>query len=82
MDPDFDIEDFVRRVLAEDLGAGGDVTSAATIEADARFFASINCREAIVVAGLYVAAAFFRALDPADDEPLVHDGDRAPAGTC
>ena len=27
---DFDIEDFVRRVLAEDLGEGGDVTSKAT----------------------------------------------------
>ena len=79
----FDVEDFVRRVLAEDLGVGGDVTSAATIPADARFTASINCREAIVVAGLEVAAAFFRAMDSdVRVEPLVSDGDRAPAGTA
>ncbi|MES2135825.1 MAG: nicotinate-nucleotide diphosphorylase (carboxylating), partial [Pseudomonadota bacterium] len=27
----FDLDEFVQRVLAEDLGSGGDVTSAATI---------------------------------------------------
>ena len=79
---DFDIDDFVRRVLAEDLGAGGDVTSNATIAADARFSASINCREAIVVAGLDVAAAFFRTLDPeVQTKILVGDGQPAGAGT-
>ena len=53
-----------RRVLAEDLGEGGDVTSTATIAAGrALHRASMNCREAIVVAGLDIAAAFFRALD-------------------
>jgi len=78
----FDLEDFVRRVLAEDLGSGGDLTSNATIAAKARFTASINCREPIVVAGLDVTAAFFRALDPGVRiEPLVSDGDRAEAGT-
>jgi nicotinate-nucleotide pyrophosphorylase (carboxylating) len=77
----FDVEEFVRRVLAEDLGEGGDITSNATIDAEARFRASINCREAIVVAGLDVAAAFFRALDPAvQTETLVADGNRAAAG--
>ena len=45
---DFDLDDFVRRVLAEDLGSGGDVTSNATIPADARFTAEMNCRQAIV----------------------------------
>jgi nicotinate-nucleotide pyrophosphorylase (carboxylating) len=78
----FDVDEFVRRVLAEDLGNGGDVTSNATIAADARFSASINCREAIVVAGLEVAAAFFLALDPeVETEFLVKDGDRAASGT-
>ncbi len=80
-DSQFDVEDFVRRVLAEDLGAGGDVTSDATIAADARFSASINCREAIIVAGIEIAAAFFRALDPeVRIEPLVSDGEPALAG--
>jgi nicotinate-nucleotide pyrophosphorylase (carboxylating) len=60
---DLDVAEFVSRVLAEDLGAGGDVTSNATIPADARFTAEMNSREPIVVAGLEIAAAFFRALD-------------------
>ena len=79
---EFDLTEFVSRVLAEDLGHGGDVTSRATIAADARFAATMNCREKIVVAGLELAIAFFRALD-ADvivDRP-VSDGDRVPAGT-
>jgi len=44
----FDAEDFVRRTLAEDLGSGGDVTSSATIAADARFTAEMSCRQAMV----------------------------------
>jgi nicotinate-nucleotide pyrophosphorylase (carboxylating) len=59
-----DIDDFVQRVLAEDLGSGGDVTSKATIPADARFAAEIVAREPIVIAGLDLAEAFFRATDP------------------
>ena len=77
----FDVDDFVRRVLAEDLGSGGDVTSAATIPAEARFTASINCREAIVVAGLDVASAVFRAVDSGIRiEALTSDGERVSAG--
>ena len=53
---DFDLDDFVTRTLAEDMGEGGDVTSAATIPAEARFTATMNCREKIVVAGTGLAA--------------------------
>jgi nicotinate-nucleotide pyrophosphorylase (carboxylating) len=57
------------------------VTSNATIATDARFRAVINCREAIVVAGLEVAAAFFRTLDGGVRiEPLVNDADQVAAG--
>jgi nicotinate-nucleotide pyrophosphorylase (carboxylating) len=78
----FDPNEIVQRVLAEDLGEGGDVTSKATIDADARFTAVMNCRQAIVVAGLDLAAAFFRALDAdVQIEQLVKDGDRAEHGT-
>lgn len=78
----FDLDDFVTRTLAEDLGEGGDVTSAATIPADARFTATMNCREEIVVAGVEIAAAFFRRLDPEVTLTCeVADGIRAPAGT-
>ena len=78
----FDLQDFITRVLAEDLGSGGDVTSAATIPAHARFTASMNCREETVVAGLEIAEAFFRRLD-ADValETPVKDGGKVPAGT-
>jgi len=78
----FDLADFIRRVLAEDMGSGGDVTSAATIAADARFTAEMNCRQPIVVAGLEIAAAFFRSLDrEVQVETLVSDGDAVDAGT-
>jgi nicotinate-nucleotide pyrophosphorylase (carboxylating) len=79
---DFDLDDFVRRVLAEDLGSGGDVTSKATIAEDARFSAAMNARQEIVVAGLEIAAAFFRALDSGVQiELLAKDGGRVEHGT-
>jgi nicotinate-nucleotide pyrophosphorylase (carboxylating) len=78
--PDFDIRDFVSRVLAEDLGRGGDVTSIATIPEDARFAAELNARGQIVVAGLDVATAFFRELDPdVRVDQRASDGDRVEA---
>jgi nicotinate-nucleotide pyrophosphorylase (carboxylating) len=80
--PHFDLAEFVRRVLAEDLGSGGDVTSKATIDPFARFTAEMNCRQPIVVAGLDIAIAFFRSLDrEVRVERLVNEGDAVPAGT-
>jgi nicotinate-nucleotide pyrophosphorylase (carboxylating) len=80
--PDFDIKSFVDRTLAEDLGEGGDVTSNATIPAGARFTATMNCRQRIVLAGIELAAAFFRALDPkAEIELIESDGDQLVHGT-
>ena len=77
----FDVDEFVRRVLAEDLGERGDVTSKATIAADARFTAELRAREPLVVAGLDVAAAIFQALDDkAVIEQLASDGGRAGKG--
>jgi nicotinate-nucleotide pyrophosphorylase (carboxylating) len=60
----FDLDRFVEATLAEDLGEGGDITSAAVIPAGARFTGVMGTRDAIVVAGLGIAEAFFRALDP------------------
>ena len=82
VDPQFDVNEFVRRVLAEDLGSGGDITSAATIDADARFTAEMNCRQPITIAGLDIAVAFFRALDRGVriDKPT-RDGESVAAGT-
>ena len=78
----FDLDAFVRATLAEDLGDVGDITSAAVIPADARFGGVMDSRDAVVVAGLPIAEAFFRALDPAVRiERLVEDGQRVAAGT-
>ncbi|WP_374595814.1 carboxylating nicotinate-nucleotide diphosphorylase [Sphingosinicella sp.] len=78
----FDVDAFVRGTLAEDLGATGDITSAAVIPADARFHGVMDSRDAIVVAGLDIAAAFFRTLDPeVEIEVFVKDGDRVAGGT-
>ncbi|WP_380787335.1 carboxylating nicotinate-nucleotide diphosphorylase [Sphingomonas sp. R86521] len=79
---DIDIDAFVAATLAEDLGTVGDITSAAVIPADARFTAVMDSRDPIVVAGLELAEAFFRTLDPAVKiERLVEDGDLVAAGT-
>jgi nicotinate-nucleotide pyrophosphorylase (carboxylating) len=80
--PGFDLEAFVTATLAEDLGQGGDVTSQAVIPADARFAGVMDSRDAITVAGLALAEAFFRRLDPhVRIEWLVEDGARVVAGT-
>lgn len=76
-----DVAAFVRATLAEDLGEGGDITSAAVIPAEARFQGVMASRDAITVAGLDIAAAFFRALDPdVAIETVAADGARVPAG--
>ncbi len=85
--PGFDLPAFVRATLGEDLGldlpgGGHDVTSESVIPADAMFTGVMDSRDAITVAGLPVAAAFFRALDPdMAIEVLVEEGTRVPAGT-
>jgi len=78
----FDLDRFVRETLAEDLGSGGDITSAAVIPESARFTGVMDSRDEIVVAGLWIAEAFFRALDlDVMIETLVEDGQRVGAGT-
>lgn len=85
--PGFDLDRFVRDTLAEDLGeglpgGGHDVTSESVIPAGARFAGVMDSRDAIVVAGLPLAEAFFRALDPEMEiEHLASDGDEVAAGT-
>jgi nicotinate-nucleotide pyrophosphorylase (carboxylating) len=81
--PGFDLDAFVRATLAEDLGPSGrDVTSESVIPADARFSGRMDSRDAIIVAGLPIAAAFFRHLDPAMVvNILVEEGASAASGT-
>jgi nicotinate-nucleotide pyrophosphorylase (carboxylating) len=83
--PGFDTAAFIAATLAEDLGPGGiaagDVTSLAVIPADARFASVMDSRDAISVAGLTLAADFFRACDPdCTIEILADEGQAVPAG--
>lgn len=86
--PGFDIEAFVARTLAEDLGegwpgGGRDVTSDSVIPAEARFVGVMDSRDAVTVCGLPIAAAFFRALDPdVAITLLVEDGAQVAPGTA
>ena len=64
----------IRHALAED-GAEADITTLCTVPAEQQAQASIIARQAGVIAGLTVAAATFRELDPqVSFEPLVEDG--------
>ena len=81
--PQFDLTRFVEATLAEDLGpTGRDVTSESVIPANARFSGVMDSRDAIVVAGLPIAVAFFRQLDPAMAiDILAEEGASVAAGT-
>jgi nicotinate-nucleotide pyrophosphorylase (carboxylating) len=74
--------DVVRRALAEDLAHGPDVTTAATIPADAVSTGHLVARAAGVVAGLHVAEAVFSEVGEGRVRCALHhrDGDRVAAG--
>jgi nicotinate-nucleotide pyrophosphorylase (carboxylating) len=77
-----DVYDLVVAALDEDLPTGVDVTSAATIPADARAIADFGARGAGVVAGLGVAELALRVVlgDELEVEHRVADGTRVAAG--
>ena len=79
--PDLLIADGVRAALKEDLGRAGDITSAATIPADAVATADLVARKAGVLAGLDVARLAFLEVDAAIRfTAMAKDGDRLAAG--
>jgi nicotinate-nucleotide pyrophosphorylase (carboxylating) len=84
--PGFDLDAFVEATLAEDMGgapgAGGrDLTSESVIPADAVFTGVMDSRDAATIAGLPIAAAFFRALDPAVEiDILAEEGENVKPG--
>ena len=77
------LDDLIRRALAEDVGAG-DVTTAATIQPEARGRGVLLAKAALVVAGLDLAHAVFAEVAGAGAvafTALAADGDRVAAGT-
>jgi len=78
-----DYEELVRRALDEDVGSG-DVTTEATVPPDARGHGVLVAKSRLVVAGLEVAFAVFKAVAaerPLAIEALVTDGDCIESGT-
>ena len=70
----------IREWLDEDIGSG-DVTSMVTIPVESHSTAIIHMKEAGILAGLPVAAAVFREVDPAlIFEPRCSEGDRVNHG--
>ena len=68
--------------LAEDLSDRGDTTSNSVIPADARAQGVLYAKSDCVLAGLAVAEAVFKKLDPeCKFKYILHDGDRCPAKT-
>ncbi|MFC4292841.1 carboxylating nicotinate-nucleotide diphosphorylase [Sphingorhabdus arenilitoris] len=85
--PHFDLPGFIASTFAEDLGdpaygGGHDVTSESVIPADAVFTGVMDARHECVVAGLPIAEAFFRHLDPdVEIDILAKEGELVPAGS-
>jgi nicotinate-nucleotide pyrophosphorylase (carboxylating) len=72
----------VRIALLEDLGLPGDITTNAVVPPNATSAAAITLREEGCIAGLPLAIAAFRALDPdISVEVLLHDGAFAGEGS-
>jgi nicotinate-nucleotide pyrophosphorylase (carboxylating) len=79
--PDLLIAPVVRLALAEDLGRAGDVTTQATIPADARFSAVFAARKPGVIAGLACVRLAIAELDPSAELRLMAaDGETVSAG--
>ncbi|MBM3551664.1 MAG: carboxylating nicotinate-nucleotide diphosphorylase [Alphaproteobacteria bacterium] len=71
------VEEAVRAALVEDLGRAGDITTQATIPANAQAHAAVVARDSGVVAGLAAARAAFALSDPEIlFEAQASDGDR------
>lgn len=70
----------IMRALVEDIGSG-DITTNATVHADAVATAVIACKEPIVVSGLEIAMRVFKSLDPTLKwTSKKKDGDRCKGG--
>jgi nicotinate-nucleotide pyrophosphorylase (carboxylating) len=79
--PDVVLEPIVKLALAEDLGAAGDVTTDALIDAQAQGRWALRAREAGIVAGLDAAVLAGAMIDPELEFTIIApDGVRVQAG--
>ncbi|WP_109315711.1 carboxylating nicotinate-nucleotide diphosphorylase [Pseudovibrio ascidiaceicola] len=76
------VDDAVKAALLEDFGRAGDITSQATIPANAVATGVIAARKDGVLAGIDLALSAFRQVDPTlDVSVLAQDGDKLEPGT-
>jgi nicotinate-nucleotide pyrophosphorylase (carboxylating) len=82
LDPDH-IARLARATVEEDLGGGVDVTSEATVDAEARAVADFTARKPGVAAGIFVAAAVIDLVSGGEAvfEFPIEDGDAVEPGT-
>ena len=75
------IEDSVKAALQEDLGRAGDVTTLSVVPAKSQSRVMMRAREAGVIAGLEMARAAFRLIDPTLKIAVISpDGTKVTAG--
>ncbi len=80
--PDSEWRPLLERALSEDLGGGGDITTAAVIPIGALARAQLVVREPGVIAGVPIASAAFAMLDPLITVSIeVDEGVKVPQGT-
>ena len=73
--------DLIKRAIAEDLAGGVDITSTATLAADAKLNAQFIARKDGVIAGIDMAIATLAEVGVTDATALVKDGDHVKGGT-
>lgn len=72
--------ELIRRAIAEDLAGGVDITSTATLAADAKLNAQFVARKDGVIAGIDMAIATLAEVGVTDATALVKDGDHVKGG--
>jgi nicotinate-nucleotide pyrophosphorylase (carboxylating) len=72
--------DLIKAALSEDLAGGEDITSVATIDANAIAKADFTARKSGVIAGIEVAEAVLREVGLTEIKRVKNDGDQVSAG--
>lgn len=76
-----EITEFIRRALAEDLSSAGDITSLSCFDNNMKSKAAMIAKEPLVAAGMEVAEAIFKQLNPElSVSILTKDGSRVAKG--
>jgi nicotinate-nucleotide pyrophosphorylase (carboxylating) len=73
--------ELIKRAIAEDLAGGVDITSMATLSAEAKISAQFVARKDGVIAGIEMAIATLAEVGVTDATAVVKDGDHVKSGT-